>query len=740
MGILGRLKRMGGRAKRMGGRVKRLVSRQHQIQPVIQPVVDQPQQPLPDLDKYTKDALTLAGVFDFSYADIAEVQQHPDRVSSQAPYTLNWYLPSFENAFYGGVMTILRTANHLLQSGGMHQRFLICGNTTASEMQALIVKAFPRLEVSEVLILNSPETIAAIPPSDFSIATLWSTAYLLLKIKNTGLKFYFIQDFEPLFYPAGSTYAQAEATYRFGFYGIANTISLKKIYESDYGGKAVHFTPCVDLSVFYPEAGQRESAPKQVFFYGRPGHPRNGFELAIEAMKRLKQRYGSTIRICSAGANWNPEDYGVGDVIENLGLLDYQKTGELYRSCHVGLSMMMTRHPSYLPLEMMACGMLVVSNFNPSNSWLLRDRENCLLTHPSATCIAETIAEAIDQYDDLAHIRKTAIEHIQTHHADWSTELETLHQALLGFEPKTSGMLMQSSESVFGAMVFYVKNGYRYYVPSSDWMLAHGFKWPNDVQFVSEDVLLALRPARATPRSWSLDDWLNPPRHSSFVMREVAASRLSGTGIEFGAGASPFPIPLDCHVSYADRRHKSELEEDLYPGQTLHSLIEPDLISDLDTLVGIDDASLDFIVACHVIEHTKSPISALEKAYQKLRPGGQLILVVPDKERTFDRNRDITPLQHLIADYQEPSRERDKQHYFDFYEQAFPTAPDRLTEVVETKFQQGHDIHYHTFTYDSFTEVVNYVCKHVAPWSSVWSQPTLSNPEHDIEFYFVLTK
>ena len=51
---------------------------------------------------------------------------------------------------------------------------------------------------------------------------------------------------------AGSASALVENTYRFGFYGIANTVSLKDIYEREFGAKAAHFSPCVDLSVFHP--------------------------------------------------------------------------------------------------------------------------------------------------------------------------------------------------------------------------------------------------------------------------------------------------------------------------------------------------------------------------------------------------------------------------------------------------------------------------------------------------------
>ena len=93
--------------------------------------------------------------------------------------------------------------------------------------------------------------------------------------------------------------------------------------------------------------------------------------------------------------------------------------------------MMMTKHPSYLPFEMMACGVLVVSNFNSSTQWLLREQENCLLAHPSATCIAETIAEAIDRYEDFEELRKNATDYILDNHTNWTTELEKIRDFIL---------------------------------------------------------------------------------------------------------------------------------------------------------------------------------------------------------------------------------------------------------------------------------------------------------------------
>jgi len=693
------------------------------------------------LDKYTRDATALAAVMDFSINDIYQVQQHPERIIPSGPHIVNWYLPSFENAFYGGVMTILRTADYLLQKGGMHQRFLICGEARADVIFGHIIKAFPALKTCEVIVLNTAEAINNIQPADFSIATLWTTAYVLLKVQNTGLKFYFIQDFEPLFYPAGSTYAQAEATYRFGFYGIANTISLKNIYESEYGGKSIHFTPCVDTKVFYTDNSSRKDNPKRIFFYGRPGHPRNAFELAITAMRQLKNRYGSNIEILSAGANWKPEEYGLQGVIENLGLLSYEATGDLYRSCHIGLSMMLTKHPSYLPFEMMACGVLVISNINNSTQWLLKDRQNCLLSYPSATYIAETISEAIERYEDLEHIRTNAAQEIINNHADWDVEIKKIYDFIINHETKSNGVLMQSNGDIFGSMVFYVRNGYRHYVQDLDWINNNGYTWPDDIQIVTDERLLKLLPGRPAPHFWSFADWQNPPINcSSMQMREIAASRLSGKGIEVGAAASPFPIPLHCSVEYADICSPAAIKDKLYPGQNLYTLVEPTWITDLEKLEGIEDSSLDFIVACHVIEHAPNVLLALENAYNKLRVGGSLVLVVPDKDRTFDKQRELTTLEHLILDYQNPSSERDKEHYVEFFKLAFPVEAEKLDETVNKNLSEKADIHFHTFTYDSFALIIDYVCKNINPWSFLWSQPTLSNPTEDIEFYFVLTK
>ncbi len=305
--------------------------------------------------------------------------------------------------------------------------------------------------------------------------------------------------------------------------------------------------------------------------------------------------------------------------------------------------------------------------------------------------------------------------------------------------PMLPGLLMRSLDSEFGERVFYVENGKRHWVRDGEWMTRHGFVFPDDVVDVTPNQLIHLANGSPAPVRVAADLDVLGKNLGSLDLREIAAASLRGIGIEFGPGASPFPVPLECHPLYADMYSYQALRSHLYPGQTAHQVVRPDFVTDLQTLSGIADESLDFVVACHVIEHTVSPITAFAACHRALRPGGSMVLVVPDFEKTFDRSRELTPLQHFIDDHVAPSRERDHGHFLEFYTRVFPPSdPADIPALAEKKHAEDFSIHYHCWNHDSFADMVAWINRDGA-WSSVWSHPTLPGPEN-IEFYFVLTK
>jgi len=377
---------------------------------------------------YTQEAQISARLFDFSPQEAQASQQvHRDNPGALPIHSITWFLPEFRHAYYGGIYTILRLADHLTRTQSVQHSFKILGSLDAAIAAGQIAAAFPALVGMPVESYHRPEQVAAFAPTDAAVATLWGTAYSLLRFNQTRRKFYFLQDYEPLFYPAGTLSAQAEATYRFGFYGLVNTPALGEIYTQQHGGRALAFTPCIDPQVFYPSA-QATAQPPTVFFYGRPGHPRNGFELGAQALRLLKRRLGEGVRIVAAGDRWQPRQHDLDGVVENLGVLDYPQTAELYRTCQAGLVLMFTRHPSYLPLELMACGCPVVTNYNPATTWLLRHRQNCLLAEASPTCIAAALEQALLDQPLRQAIRQQALTDIRLSFSDWEGEMQKIFQ------------------------------------------------------------------------------------------------------------------------------------------------------------------------------------------------------------------------------------------------------------------------------------------------------------------------
>lgn len=85
-------------------------------------------------------------------------------------------------------------------------------------------------------------------------------------------------------------------------------------------------------------------------------------------------------------------------------------------------------------------------------------------------------------------------------------------------------------------------------------------------------------------------------------------------------------------------------------------------IADGTDLNEIAAGTYDFLVSAHCLEHIANPMKALEEWLRVLKPGGFMLLVVPDKNFTFDHNRNYTSFTHLLSDYESDTTEDDLTH------------------------------------------------------------------------------
>jgi SAM-dependent methyltransferase len=194
-------------------------------------------------------------------------------------------------------------------------------------------------------------------------------------------------------------------------------------------------------------------------------------------------------------------------------------------------------------------------------------------------------------------------------------------------------------------------------------------------------------------------------RRQVSVRRRLANRHLSGSGLEIGALHMPLRVPAHASVRYVDRYEVPALRAH-YPELADFDLVSPDIVTDGETLAGVPDASVDFVIANHMIEHCEDPIGTLGSHLRVLRSGGTLYMAVPDCRHTFDRDRTLTPLAHLARDHSDGPRWSRRTHYeewarfVDVVEE--PAIAARATELEA----QSYSIHFHVWTPAAFLEML----------------------------------
>jgi GT2 family glycosyltransferase/glycosyltransferase involved in cell wall biosynthesis len=394
----------------------------------------------PDVSSPLEASSRFIRLYDLSRQELADnraVVEGFRRNRIVEPETITWFIPHFDHIFRGGIFTVMRIADHFSHCSGTLNRFVLHGRESGDVdgMEEQISLAFPNL-LRELILLPPGNSENDLPASNIAFCTLWTSAYQLARYNRCQGKFYLVQDFEGSFSRQNSVFGLAEETYRFGFIGVANTPGVCSMYES-YGNEAEYFIPAVDRTIFSPATLDLRNDSFRIVFYGRPDKPRNAFALAVESLRELKRRQGDRVEILSVGAEYDVKTYNLEGVLVNLGLLpDIQTVASVYRHSHIGLVFMLSKHPSYQPLEFMASGCAVVTNVNEANSWLLRHRENSMTVPPLKTPIVEAIEELMDDEQLRKRLLAGGLKTISQ--TTWERELDVVHKFVIRGERRSN--------------------------------------------------------------------------------------------------------------------------------------------------------------------------------------------------------------------------------------------------------------------------------------------------------------
>ena len=137
------------------------------------------------------------------------------------------------------------------------------------------------------------------------------------------------------------------------------------------------------------------------------------------------------------------------------------------------------------------------------------------------------------------------------------------------------------------------------------------------------------------------------------------------------------------------------------------------LICEGSALVGIESASYDFVLSSHALEHMANPIGALREWQRVLKCEGTLALIVPHRDGTFDHRRPITPLVHLVEDFEKATKEDDTTHFDEIFSlhdlEMDPPAGDLANFIQRSRDNAvNRSLHHHVFSTRSCVEMVEF--------------------------------
>lgn len=300
---------------------------------------------------------------------------------------LNILLPSVnEEDVFGGIATALKFYERLGARLGCPLRIIVLdGEPRKSDVERrfagyeLVLPSessdAPRQIVP--MVSRDHETLE-VTNGDVFVFTIWWGAFC---IQNEYANWseeelrprpfvYLIQDFEPGFYAWSSRYMLADSTYRTKYPQIAvfNSGLLKDYFDGkDYQFAAEYFfepTLNAALKERLLKQGGRVAKRKRVLVYGRPSTDRNAFEIIVEGLREWVRTSSVSAEwdMVAAGETFEPVYLGKGRSLVSVGKLTLDDYATTLAESAAGISLMVSPHPSYPPLEMASFGVKVITN------------------------------------------------------------------------------------------------------------------------------------------------------------------------------------------------------------------------------------------------------------------------------------------------------------------------------------------------------------------------------------------
>jgi hypothetical protein len=312
-------------------------------------------------------------------------------------------------SLFGGVGTALVLGALTAQRVGARLRIVTRDEPAAPGALGPLLKlngiSFDQTTEFQFLPTDSKDQLQ-IHDGDRFITTSWWTTAAAERLPREA-QFYLLQEDERMFYPAGDDTVRCEAI--LADPQIRPIINSQLLFDHlqrdlpDLASRGSFFEPAFP-SNHYHWADHPTGGKRTLFFYARPGNPRNLFYLGCEVLRRAVETGllpADRWKLVLCGKDIPRVGFTPAIEIEYAENLRWDEYAAMVRSSDVGLSLMLTPHPSYPPLDLAASGAAVVSSSYGLKTDLSRYSENIILAPPEPDALVQALGAAVRLAEDL---------------------------------------------------------------------------------------------------------------------------------------------------------------------------------------------------------------------------------------------------------------------------------------------------------------------------------------------------
>jgi hypothetical protein len=338
-------------------------------------------------------------------------------VNPNAPRRINLLIPEISfSTFFGGYIAKFNLAKKLLERGHNVRVVIVDWCEKDPQKRRACISQYEGLseifDQLEIVDCHDRSVALETHPKDAVIATTWWTAHIahhFVQKLECSRFIYLIQEYEPFTFAMGSYFAASHESYSFPHYALFSTELLQEFFVNNHYGvyaekhgeqRSSAFQNAIVK--FHEPAKKERMQSRSLLFYARPeAHAsRNMFETAFIALSQAIEAGvfdQDDWQFHGIGTTHNDIYLPRGHVLKMLGKLGLSDYKQCLTQHDLGLSLMYTPHPSLLPLEMAAAGMLVVTNecMNKTAEKMQAISPAIIAAKPTIAGVASALADAV---------------------------------------------------------------------------------------------------------------------------------------------------------------------------------------------------------------------------------------------------------------------------------------------------------------------------------------------------------